>query len=225
MRVRIGRAGEVLVTIERSHGKARPTLPRSGELRPVEAGEKPTEGRDAGGHFAAGNRHGLGARWKATIRRIIGRGATSEQADSVARQAFRLYCALLRELPSDGPSVRTLAALEARHPALAAFETDRAAELGFETEAGQAALERATKHGQRAERLAVTALDVSTRLRAARPRDPVADLERRLARFTPATTDDDEPEPVETTDETSGSESASTGQPEPAADDEGSASS
>lgn len=160
------------MTIERSHGKARPTLPRSSDLAVVQADEKPAAGRDAQGRFAAGNPIGQGARWKATIRRIIGRGATSEQADSVARQAFRLYCALLRELPSDGPSVRTLAALQARHAALAAFETDRAAELGFETEAGQAALERATKHGQRAERLAVTTIDIATKLGG--KRDPGA---------------------------------------------------
>lgn len=155
------------MTIERSHGKARPTLPRSSDLSPVETVPTPSEGRDAGGRFASGNRIAHGSRWRATIRRLLGRGATSEQAESVARQAYRLYCALLRELPSDGPSVRMLAALQARHAALAAFFTDRAAEVGLDTPEGMAALERASKDGQRAERLAVTALDVSTKLASA----------------------------------------------------------
>jgi hypothetical protein len=156
------------LTIERSHGKARPTLPRSGDLRVVETAATPTEGRAPGGRFAPGNQVASGGRWKASIRKLLGDGS-SAQAEPVARAAFRLYCALLRELPSDGPSVRSLAALQARHAALAAHFTDRADELGFETEKGAAALELATKHGQRAERLAVTALDVATKLRAAKP--------------------------------------------------------
>jgi hypothetical protein len=153
--------------IERSHGKARPMLPRSSDLREVETVPSPTEGRSEGGRFGAGNSIASGSRWKGSIRKLLGKGATREEAESVARQAFRLYLALLREQPSDGPTVRVLAALEARHAALAAHFTDRAGELGFETDAGAAALETALKHGQRAERLAVTTLDVSTRLAAA----------------------------------------------------------
>jgi hypothetical protein len=157
------------VTLERSHGKLRPGLPRSGDLAVVESDRKPSDGRSANGRFAAGNPIAKGARWKASIRKLIGRGASNEEAESVARAGFRLYCALLRELPSDGPSVRSLAALQARHAALAAHFTDRAGELGFDTKDGAAAIESATKHGQRAERLAVTTLDVSTRLAASRP--------------------------------------------------------
>ena len=106
------------------------------------------------------------------MHRLLGAGATNAQAEAVARQAFRLYCSLLRELPSDGPSVRSLAALQSRHAALAAFETDRAATLGLDTPDGIAALERASRHGQRVERLAVTTLDVSTRLAASKPTGP-----------------------------------------------------
>lgn len=157
------------MTIESSHGKARPTLPRSSDLRVVETAPTPTEGRDPGGRFGAGNQIASGSRWRASIRKLLGKGATNEQAEAVARQAFRLYCALLRELPSDGPSVRVLAALEARHAALAAYFTDRAAELGFDCDAGAAALEQATKHGTRAERLAVTCIDVATRFATAKP--------------------------------------------------------
>lgn len=156
------------MTIERSHGKARPTLPRSGDLRVVETAATPTEGRSPAGRFAPGNRIAQGSRWKASIRKLLGKGA-NEHAEGVARAAFRLYLALLRELPSDGPSVRMLAAMQAREAALAAHFTDRAGELGFETDKGAAALDLATKHGQRAERLAVTTLDVATKLRAAKP--------------------------------------------------------
>jgi hypothetical protein len=149
--------------MERSHGKARPSLPRASDLRVVESAETPSDGRDAGGRFAPGNRVSIGNRWKASIKRLLGRSASPEQADDVSRQAWRLYLALMRELPSTGANVRMLAAMQARHAALAAHFTDRAGELGLETTEGKAALDRASKDGQRAERLAVTALDVATR--------------------------------------------------------------
>ncbi len=165
------------MTFERSHGKSRPTLPRSSDLAPVETDRDPRQGRTAGGHFAAGNRVGVGARWKASIKRLLGRGASGEQAEQVAREAFRLYLAVLRDMPSDGASVRMLVALQARHAAIAAFFTDRAAFLGLDGPEGTAALDIAAKHGQRAERLAVTSLDVSTRLTKASDRDPVIDID------------------------------------------------
>jgi hypothetical protein len=56
------------MAFEQSHGKARPTLPRASDLEPAEAAPKPREGRTPGGHFAAGNRIGIGARWKATLK-------------------------------------------------------------------------------------------------------------------------------------------------------------
>ncbi len=152
------------MTIEVSHGKARPTLPRASVLAVVDTAGNPTEGRAVGGRFAPGNRHAEGQRWKSSIRKLLGRGATTAEAEQLARESFRLYLALLRGLPSDGPSVRTLAALQARHVVLAARWANRAAELGFDSEDGIAADERSLKHGQRAERLAVTALDVATRL-------------------------------------------------------------
>jgi hypothetical protein len=154
------------VSTEQSHGKARTVLPRSSDLTEVETVRDPSDGRSTSGRFAPGNRVAEGQRWKASVRRLLGKGASNETAAQVARQAWKLYLALLRELPSDGPSVRVLAALEGRHAALAAFWTDRAGELGFESEAGLLALEQATKHGQRAERLAVTCLDIATKLKA-----------------------------------------------------------
>jgi hypothetical protein len=157
---------------ETSHGKARPSLPRSNELAAVQSERDPLEGRDATGRFAPGNPISQGQRWKASIKKLLGRGATNEQAQSVAREAFRLYLAVMRELPSDGATARMLAALQARHAALAAHYTNQAAEAGLDTEAGKELLELASKHGQRAERLAVTCLDVATKHAIAKKHKP-----------------------------------------------------
>ena len=67
-------------------------------------------------------------------------------------------------MPSDGSTVRGLLALRARHEALAGFWHAKAGELGLTSDAGIAAADQALKHGTRAERLAVTALDVATKL-------------------------------------------------------------
>ncbi len=56
------------MTIERSHGKTRPTLVRASDSTSSETDANPRQGRTPGGHFAAGNRLGIGARWKATLR-------------------------------------------------------------------------------------------------------------------------------------------------------------
>lgn len=156
------------MSIERSHGKARSTLPRSSDLAPVDTVPDPSEGRAVAGRFAPGNRIAAGQRWKASVRKMLGRGATSEQAVSIAREAWRMYLALLRGMPSDGPSVRLLVALQARHAVIAAYFTDRASELGLDTAAGASALDQASRHGQRVERLAVTSLDVATKLKGTR---------------------------------------------------------
>jgi hypothetical protein len=167
-----GSAPEVgsAVTIEHSHGKARPTLPRSSDLAATPAAD-PTEGRLSGGRFGDGNRFGEGQRWKSSIKRLLGRGATDSNTELLYRESLRLYMAVLRDMPHDGPAVRALAALQARHAAMAAHWTTRAVELGPETDEGLAAEDRASKHGQRVERLTVTMLDVARSLAQARARD------------------------------------------------------
>lgn len=152
--------------IERSHGKARPTLPRSSDLRVVEAERNPREGRTQGGHFAGGNRIGIGARWKNSIKKLLGKAADDSIAQAVGSDAWRVYLATLRAMPSDEAPVRSLVALHARHVAVAGFFTHRAAEAGLDTKEGLAFLDVASHHGQRAERTAVTALDVATKLAA-----------------------------------------------------------
>lgn len=153
------------MTIEQSHGKARPTLPRSSDLSDIKAASNPSDGRGAGGRFAAGNSVGIGAREKNAIKRLLGPTASS---NAVIRDARKLFAACLRDMPSDGANVRQLVALQARHGALAAYYAARAAELGLDTVDGAIADDRAMKHGQRAERLAVTSLDIATKLAAAK---------------------------------------------------------
>lgn len=74
--------------------------------------------------------------------------------------------------------VRGLVAQRARHEALAGFWTAKAAELGLESEAGLLATEQATKHGQRAERLAVTALDMAVKFAQLTKPSAVSALDR-----------------------------------------------
>jgi hypothetical protein len=156
------------VTVERSHGKARPTLPRSSDLPVVGTDRERTRGRDAAGRFSHGNEGGRGRGWKRAIVKMLGRDIDDPTALAVAADAWRLFCASIREMPSDGPTVRSLVALRCRHEALAAFFHARAAENGLDSAEGIKATDIATKHGQRAERLAVTSIDVAARLAHAR---------------------------------------------------------
>lgn len=175
------------MTIERSHQKARPTLPRSSDLRPVQTDRAPDGSRSAGGRFAAGNTIARGRGWKRALVKMLGRNVDDPIASAVAADAWRLYCATVRELPNDGPTVRGLVALQARHQALAAFWAAQTVAEGLATPEGIAAADQATKHGQRAERLVVTALDIATRLAAADRAKP-ADAHRALVdALTPAT--------------------------------------
>lgn len=88
---------------------------------------------------------------------------------AVAEDAHRIYQAALATLPSDAAPVQQLAALHARHAALAAFYSGRAAELGLVSPEAVAAGELGVKHGQRAERCLVSCLDVACRIAKAAP--------------------------------------------------------
>lgn len=165
------------MALEQSHGKARPTLPRSSDLSEVQTVREPTEGRGDGGRFAAGNRIAIGAKWKASVKKLLGRTGDDSATEVVGRDSWKIYLATLRAMPSDAAPVRSLVALHARHVAVAGYFTNRAAEVGLDTKEGLAFLEIASHHGQRAERTAVTALDVATKLAASQARahaDPLA---------------------------------------------------
>jgi hypothetical protein len=165
------------MTIEQSHGKARPTLPRSSDLPKIETVRDPSEGRAEAGRFAPGNQHARGHGWKTALKKMLGREVATEEAAAVANDAWKIFCANVREMPSDGSMVRGLLMRKARHEALSAFWEHRAAEVGLATDEGVKAQAEALKHGQRAERLAVTAIDIATRLaskKEAEPFDPLA---------------------------------------------------
>ena len=165
------------MAIERSHGAARPTLPRSSDLQPVTVSDADRERvgeRDERGRFRHGNESGRGRGWKRAIASMLGRDVSDPVAQRVASDAWRIFSATVRELPSDGASVRALAASRARHVALEAFWGAEAVTRGLTTAEGIAAQALADKHGQRAERLAVTTLDVATKL--ARPGGPIGSL-------------------------------------------------
>jgi hypothetical protein len=98
------------------------------------------------------------------IAKLLGRDIADPVAAKVAADAFRTYGAELRELPHDGPIVRSLCAQHAHHVALGAYWAAQAFDRVLGTPESIAAEERAKLHGQRAERLAVTLLDVAGRM-------------------------------------------------------------
>ena len=154
------------MSFEQSHGRARPTLPRSKDLATtVPASDRPRQ-RDAQGRFSAGNGVGFGRHWKRCIARMLGADLAGE-AGELGREAWILYRALLLELPHDGPGVRQLCAARARAAVLAARFARRAAEVGLDTEEGEKALRQAATWDQRAERTGVTAWDLAVRLAGA----------------------------------------------------------
>jgi hypothetical protein len=144
-----------------------------------ETARDPSEGRSSGGRFAAGNRAAVGQGIKALIRKGLGDPSNAATAEMV-REATRLYLAILRSLPSDGPGVRVLVAGQARHTVLATHYANEAARIGLATPQGLKLAEAARAHDTTAQRLAVTAYDRAARERSAQPRDAMAELRKRM---------------------------------------------
>lgn len=155
------------MTIEKSHDKARPSLPRSSDLAAVPAVDERPRQRDSNGRWTAGNAGGIGRGWRAAIRKMVGRDLKGDDAEPLARESFRMYQALLAELPHTGAQVSSLVAARARSAVMSARYAARAAELGLDSVEGMRALEVSMRLDARAERLCVTAIDVSTKLAAA----------------------------------------------------------
>jgi hypothetical protein len=155
------------MTIEQSHGKARPTLPRASDLGTVPPPEpQRTAQRGPGGRFVAGNGVGRGKGSKRALARLMGTSEDDAAAVAVASAARCTYKAHIDELPDQGSIVSSLVAMAARAEALCAFFHAEGCRVGLGSPEGMARLEAASKHGQRAERLLVTALDVSRALAA-----------------------------------------------------------
>ena len=155
------------MTIEKSHGKARPTLPRSSDLTDINAVGEPSTARGPGGLFAPGNSLGAGAGWKHAIAAALGAERDGD-AGKLGKDAYRLYRAFMRDLPCDCASVRQLVSQRARAAVLSAYYANKAGELGLSSEFGMQANAEALKWDARAERLAVTSLDISIKLAGAR---------------------------------------------------------
>ena len=108
-------------------------------------------------------------RGKRAAKKLLGKGATEGDAAIVARDAQRAFRGAMRELPHDGQFARSLAALYGRHLAASAFYAARSDEAGPATGEGIRLADLALKHGARAERLAISALDVASTLAKAKP--------------------------------------------------------
>jgi hypothetical protein len=177
------------VSIEQSHGKARPTLARADELpRVLPSADHRHRGRDAHGRFVAGNRAATHRGVKQALGKLVGRyvRGADDDAMGVASDAASFLRAKLLESPApDSPSVRSMLALASTHEALAAFWFARAMVAGLDTAAGVECQAHATKHGQRAERLAVTAWDLASRLAQRRPKSAPRFMVKRAAKQSP----------------------------------------
>lgn len=151
------------MTVEKSRGHVYSVLPRSGSLEPVGPAASRTEGRTADGKFGPGNPHAGTASWRSLVAESFG-DLTDKDATSVERRSARYFRAFMRDLPTDNTTVRALVAQRARAAALADFFSLRAHEVGLDSDEAARCLNEALKWDLRAEKLAVTSLDVSTRM-------------------------------------------------------------
>lgn len=151
------------MTIERSHGKARPTLPRLADVPEQGTAGEPNGQRDAKGRFTGGNKLATGRGWKHVITKGLGAELEGE-AGELGNEAAVLFRAFMADLPCDAASVRQLVAARARAAVLSARYSRVAAQSGLDTPEGSQAASEALKWDARAERLAVTSMDVSVRL-------------------------------------------------------------
>lgn len=171
------------MSTETSHGKARTILARSSDLPKIKSERKPSDGRDTDGRFASGNRLSVGAGFKRTAKKLLGLGpakGVSAEEHIVRRDAWRVFVATMATMPTDSAPVRSLVSLHARHVALAAVYTAKAAEAGLDTDKGMAMQAAADRQSQRAERVLVTALDVAARLASKNRPQSAADIRARI---------------------------------------------
>jgi hypothetical protein len=149
------------VTIEKSHGKARPTLPRASDLVRIESDGHRTDGRDPLGRFAGGNRLSIGHGLKATLKKLLGPRVDAPEAKAIRRDAWRVFAGTMSAMVSDAPPVRALVSLYSGHVALAGYYRAKASAVGLDTPEGLRFLEVADRQSTRAERTIVTAHDLA----------------------------------------------------------------
>lgn len=163
------------MALRHEHGKLRPQPPRLKDLKRRQRSGERSRNQDAQGRFVAGNDAPKGRALKAIIKRHLGKEATGETAEQLAKETLMLFRACKTAVGSDAPQVQDTLARRARWSVLSAHYALRAVELGLETEEGQRCLELALKLDTRVERLDVTAIDLADRLRAEAGGNPVHD--------------------------------------------------
>lgn len=144
-------------------GEARTESPRLKEVPRLKAAGERTDGRGPDGRFMPGNRAGVAQGEKAIIRKSLG------ELGHLAKDTLRLFRAILRALPSDGPGVRQLVAAQARHATMATHYANEAAKAGLATPEGLRLAEASRSHDGTAQRLAVSAYDRAVREANAKP--------------------------------------------------------
>jgi hypothetical protein len=140
--------------------KLRPESPRLKDLARHGTARERTVNHGADGRFVTANGAANGREAKTLIRESLG---TAGADPEMVRQALTMYRAILRELPSDGPSVRQLVAARCRHAVLATRYANEAASVGLATPTGIKLAEQSRAHDLAAQRLAVTSYDLATR--------------------------------------------------------------
>jgi hypothetical protein len=152
------------MSLRREHQKLRPQPARLKDVARRERSGERSRNHDAKGRFVAGNDAPKGRKLKSIIRRHLGRDATGASVEALFAETKEIFRALVKAVGSDAPQVQDTLARRARWGVLSAHYALRAADLGLDTEQGQACLELALKLDARAERLDVTALDLANRL-------------------------------------------------------------
>jgi hypothetical protein len=150
-------------------GKLREESPRLKDTPHGTARDR-TVDHGADGRFVTANGAANGRAAKTLFRETLG----SEGADpEMVRDAHTMYRAILRESPSDGPSVRQIIAARCRHAVMATRFANEAGKVGLATPEGIKLAEQSRAHDLASQRLAVTAFDLATR-EASRPRNTVS---------------------------------------------------
>lgn len=163
---------------ERSHGKPRTTLPRLADVpapAPAPTAAERTATRAVDGRFAPGNKAATGRGWKTATRKVLARDVGDADAVRVSADAWALYLGTLRSLPADSPLIRQAVASYARHASLSAFYATKSSAAGLLSETGMMLGEVASKHGVRAERLSITAVDLAAREAASKAKSSGVD--------------------------------------------------
>lgn len=177
------------MSIERSKGKPRVTGDRlSNMTAPRPPADRPSTVSEQAAQNGKwrGSREALSAPMKAVagadVRRAIGSDATPEASQLVARNALVLAGDVQRDVGVVTPFIAHHVTRFGVNSALAGFFTQRAAELGFDSDRGLAMLEAAHRCEQQSTR-AMVAIDAAVRTAATQKRKGPSELDLEYERM------------------------------------------